>query len=114
MRLIGDEMGSDPERRAGVRRRLVNGAIAARLPASAVDQQALAVETVESAEAEIAMTQNIGDAHAAAKNALDQRARSRHLIDRMMLDVEHLGEGRRDRVIEAFARALAMRLQSVP
>ena len=71
MRLIGDEMGRDPEGRACVWRRLVNGAITARLPASAVDQQAFAVQTVESAEAEIAMAQNIGDAHAAAKNALD-------------------------------------------
>src|SRR5208283_4725311 len=78
MPLIGDEMSRDPEGSARVRGRLVNGAIAARLPASAVDQQTLAVETVESAQAEIAVAQNIGDPHAAAKNALDQSARGRH------------------------------------
>ena len=78
---VGVEPGDDGERGALIRIGDMRTAVPAQLIADAVEHQHLAVETIERAEAEVAVPQQLSDRYVAVVDAVEQRAHRRRLVD---------------------------------
>ena len=71
----------------------------------AVEHHHLAVEILEGAEAEVAVLAHHAHRHRALVHALHQRAGGRHLVQRVVLDAEVLGQRALDQVVARRAAA---------
>ena len=80
-RAVGVEPGDHGERGALISIGDLSAAVAAQLVADAVEHQHLAVETVECAQAKIAVPQQLPDRDVAVVHAVEQRAHRRGLVD---------------------------------
>ena len=76
-----------------------------------VEHDHLAVEILERAETEVTVLAHHADRHRTLVHALDQRAGGRHLVERVVLDPEVLGQGTLDEVVDRCAAAERLLLQ---
>jgi hypothetical protein len=78
-----------------------------------IDHDHLTVEIGKGAESEVAMALQLADRHNALRDAFDQCARGGDLKKGGMRNLQMIGEGAHDDVIDGLAGGLHPRLQSV-
>ena len=99
------EAGDHRERCGRVVGHLVHLAVRRDAEHVTVEHHHLAVEILERTETEVAVLAHDTDRHRTLVHALHQRARGRHLVERVVLDPEVLGERPLDQVVTRRAAA---------
>ncbi len=109
--MVGLEPRGHPEQGERIDGSLAHRAIAASLPAAAIQQDPLTVEAFEGAQAEIAVLEHIAHPHAAPVHALHQGAGGGHLIEGVVLQIQRRRQGLAHHMAGAFPGAAATLLK---
>ena len=111
---IGTESGGHPKGSGRGIWNLGQCAVGTGAVAKAIEQDALAVQTHESAKPEVSMLPHIADGGGCLVNALHERSGGGDLENRVPLHIERLAEAGSDGLVDRFARAFHSRSQGAP